>query len=153
MARDDKPVFGGSGNRQSEKPAGRAGLHSGHVFFLAALLVAPTIALVRLDGFGEPVVVVAVVSAISLVAFVAVWIDKRRAEADAWRVPENVLHLLELLGGWPGAFLAQRLFRHKTAKLSYRLIFWLIVAAYEYAAIDYLLSWKGATSLRNALGL
>jgi len=153
VARGDKPVSGGSGNRQSEKPAGRAGLHSGHVFFLAALLVAPVIALVRLEGFGEPILVAAVASAISLVAFIAQWIDKRQAEAGAWRVPENALHLLELLGGWPGAFLAQRLFRHKTVKLSYRLVFWLIVAANEYAAIDYLLGWKGATGLRNALGL
>lgn len=143
----------GSGNRQRGKPAARAGFHSGHVFFLAAMLVAPAIALVRLEGFGEPTLVAAVAAAISLVAFVAQWFDKRQAEVGAGRVPESMLHLLALLGGWPGAFLAQRLFRHKTAKISYRFVFWLIVAANEYVAIDYLLGWKGATCLRNALGL
>jgi uncharacterized membrane protein YsdA (DUF1294 family) len=30
-------------------------------------------------------------------------VDKRRAEERLWRVPEARLHLLELLGGWPGA--------------------------------------------------
>ncbi len=117
------------------------------------LLVAPTIALVRLDGFGEPVWVAAIVVGVSFIAFVVQWIDKRQAEASGRRVPENFLHLMELAGGWPGAFLAQRLFRHKTVKVSYQAIFWLIVVANEYAAIDYLLGWKGVTVLRNALGL
>ena len=35
--------------------------------------------------------------------------------------------MLELAGGWPGALLAQRLLRHKTAKASYRSAFWTMV--------------------------
>lgn len=49
--------------------------------------------------------------------------DKRRAQEDGWRVSERMLHTFELLGGWPGALLAQRRFRHKTAKFSYRFVF------------------------------
>ena len=56
--------------------------------------------------------------------------DKRRAQAGAWRTSEDSLHLLELLGGWPGALLAQQSFRHKTRKLSYQIVFWLIAAGH-----------------------
>ncbi|SJM91388.1 Cold-shock protein (fragment) [Crenothrix polyspora] len=44
-----------------------------------------------------------------------------------WRIPEKSLHTLELLGGWPGALLAQRTLRHKNRKPSYQVVFWLIV--------------------------
>ena len=134
-------------------PASRFGLRSRHAFFLAFLLVAPVIALVRLDVLHDLILVVAIVFGVSTLAFLAQWIDKRRAEAERWRMPENILHLLELLGGWPGAFLAQRIFRHKTAKISYQLIFWLIVLAYEYAAVDFLLAWKITHQIRQWVGL
>ena len=66
----------------------------------------------------------------SLVAILAHSIDKGRAEKELWRIPESRLHLLEALGGWPGAFLAQIFFRHKIRKLSYQAVFWAIVAAH-----------------------
>lgn len=68
--------------------------------------------------------------------------DKRKAQAGEWRVPESTLHLGECLGGWPGAFLAQRLFRHKNAKGSYQVVYWLIVGLYQFAAFDYLNRWR-----------
>ena len=68
--------------------------------------------------------------------------DKRRAEAGEWRVSEARLHLLELLGGWPAAFLAQRRLRHKYSKGSYQFVFWLIVLAWQFAAFDSLQNWK-----------
>jgi uncharacterized membrane protein YsdA (DUF1294 family) len=52
------------------------------------------------------------------------------------------LHLFELIGGWPGAFVAQRHLRHKCSKAAYLVIFWLIVLIYQYAAIDSLFNWK-----------
>lgn len=55
--------------------------------------------------------------------------DKAQAQGDGPRVPEFVLHLLGALGGTPGAFIAMRLFRHKTKKPRFQAIFWLIVAA------------------------
>ena len=141
--------------RQSKDAAraGRVGLRLWHCFFLAFLLVAPVIALVRVEAFGKPLLAVAIVFGVSLAAIVAHGIDKRRAEAERWRLPENLLHLLELLGGWPGAFLAQRIFRHKTAKVSYQGVFWLIVTAYEYAAVDFLLGWKLARWLGHFVNI
>ena len=49
------------------------------------------------------------------------------AGRDAWRIRESALLLLGLLGGWPGAVLAQQWLRHKSAKPSLRNAFWLTV--------------------------
>lgn len=82
---------------------------------------------------------------------VAAWVmyrdDKNRAATGRWRVTETELHGLELFGGWPGAFLAQRKYRHKTRKLSYQAMFWAIVFLYQLAALDMVLDhllWKEA---------
>lgn len=58
--------------------------------------------------------------AMSLFAFLAFRSDKRRAERNQWRVTEASLLMLAFLGGWPGAKLAQRLYRHKTRKEPFR---------------------------------
>jgi uncharacterized membrane protein YsdA (DUF1294 family)/cold shock CspA family protein len=68
--------------------------------------------------------------AASLVAFVLYGKDKYRALTGAWRISEATLHLTEALGGWPGAFVAQRTMRHKTVKAEYQATFWLIAAAH-----------------------
>ena len=64
----------------------------------------------------------------SVVTFIVYALDKRAARLGRQRTPEATLHVLELLGGWPGAFLAQRLIHHKNAKVGYQVVFWLIVA-------------------------
>ena len=46
-----------------------------------------------------------------------------------WRTQEQTLHLLEILGGWPGAWIAQKLFHHKSRKTSFQVEFWLCVVA------------------------
>lgn len=63
----------------------------------------------------------------SLICFIAYYRDKQFAINGQQRTPEARLHLYELLGGWPGGLLAQRLIRHKNRKLGYQLTFWLIV--------------------------
>jgi len=75
---------------------------------------------------------------VSVLAFFLYWGDKRKARADTWRTPENVLHAVELAGGWPGALLAQQVFRHKTRKVSFQLVFWLIVLLHQVFWIDQL---------------
>lgn len=69
----------------------------------------------------------AVVVVLSLSAFIAYGFDKRRAQLAARRVPEKTLHLMSLMGGWPGALAGQQFFRHKTRKLSFQLMYWLTV--------------------------
>lgn len=77
--------------------------------------------------------------AASLISFGQYWHDKARALNGGRRTPEKSLHLVELLGGWPGALLAQQIFRHKTRKASYQLVFWMIVAAHQAFWVDWLL--------------
>ena len=63
----------------------------------------------------------------SLITFVVYAIDKSAAGTERRRVPESSLHLLALIGGWPGALLAQQQLRHKTRKQPFRLILWLMI--------------------------
>lgn len=72
---------------------------------------------------------------LSLAAFVIYGIDKRRAQLERDRIPERTLHLLSLAGGWPGAVLGQKVFRHKTVKKKFRLVFWLTVFGNLVAAV------------------
>jgi uncharacterized membrane protein YsdA (DUF1294 family) len=69
----------------------------------------------------------------SVVAFALYAADKRRAELGAWRISEATLHLVEFLGGWPGALLAQFGLRHKRRKPGYMAVFWLIVVVHGCA--------------------
>lgn len=75
------------------------------------------------------------IGVINLVAFIAHGLDKRAAIRGTRRTPEARLHLWELLGGWPAAFVAMMLFRHKTRKLSYLVVSWAIAAIWIGAMI------------------
>lgn len=63
---------------------------------------------------------------INLVTFVAYGYDKSAAKAGKWRVREKTLHAMSFVGGTFGAFAAQKIFRHKTRKSSFRIAFWLV---------------------------
>ena len=63
----------------------------------------------------------------SVVTFIVYRIDKAAAKKGRWRIPEATLHLLALIGGWPGALTAQQLLRHKTRKQPFLFIFWITV--------------------------
>lgn len=81
----------------------------------------------QFDTLSPRDMIAAVYFVMSCVTFVAYGWDKRRAIRHASRVPEHTLHLLELLGGWPGALIAMSVFRHKTVKGSFRLVTFAIV--------------------------
>jgi uncharacterized membrane protein YsdA (DUF1294 family) len=122
--------------------AERSGLKVSALIALGLLLVMPAGALTRLASqtdwralFGAPL-------ALSVLAFFAYRRDKRSAEGGKWRVPESTLHLLALIGGWPGGFLAQQLFRHKTSKASFQIVFWTVVLLHQLVAVDSLLGWR-----------
>jgi uncharacterized membrane protein YsdA (DUF1294 family)/cold shock CspA family protein len=110
------------------------------VILVAALLILPSLALIhkhvdlRWPGLYA--------LALSLVSYRCYANDKRKAQEKDWRIPEKFLQLTALLGGWPGAFLAQRHFRHKVAKPGFQFIFWLIVFAYQLTAVDALRNWQ-----------
>lgn len=100
---------------------------------LGALLVLPGVALWPwLERAGaEWLLLPGVFSGLSFACYA---FDKRRAGRGGARMPEAQLLAIDALGGWPGGFVAQQLLRHKNAKTSYQLVFWLIVASHEAAA-------------------
>lgn len=99
-----------------------------------------------------PVVLPAAYLGMSLLAFVLYAIDKGAAQKGDRRVPESRLHWFELLCGWPGAFMGQQLFRHKTRKGSFQFVFWLSVVL-NLAALGWLLFCPEAPFARRDLGI
>jgi len=63
--------------------------------------------------------------------------DKRQAIIGRTRVPEATLHIAALLGGSPGAIVAQGLFRHKTRKLGFKIVLAAIVLLQMAAIYGY----------------
>lgn len=51
---------------------------------------------------------------VNLTGFTLMWVDKRKAIRNAWRIPEARLFLCALLGGSLGSILGMYTFRHKT---------------------------------------
>jgi uncharacterized membrane protein YsdA (DUF1294 family) len=86
----------------------------------------------------------AVYGAASAACFVFYALDKSAARAGRWRVPERTLLLLGLCCGWPGAIVAQRWLRHKSAKASFLWRFWTTVVL-NVAALAALAHWFSAT--------
>ena len=76
-----------------------------------------------------PVVLLAAYGLFSGVAFLMYGADKSAAAQGRWRTSESTLHTIALVGGWPGALVARRVFRHKTIKQPFRTIFWGTVIA------------------------
>ncbi len=47
------------------------------------------------------------------------FIDKRKAQKGAWRIPEQTIFYITLLGGGIGTIAGMYTFRHKTKKLRF----------------------------------
>ncbi len=123
-----------------------------HLVVLLVLVMPSGLAVRRLAAVVDYRWLLAYAVAISIATYGVYAADKDSAadKTSRWRAPEALLHAFELGGGWPGAFLAQRQLRHKCAKVSYQVVYWLIVAAHVYAATDFLLGWRLA---RRVAGL
>lgn len=106
--------------------------------FLAALFVC---IMLGAASFGLiPWLVVGVYFTASLLTFFTYGWDKFSARRSNWRTPESTLHLMGLVGGWPGALAAQRLLRHKSRKKEFLLMFWVTVFL-NVTAISYLVGY------------
>lgn len=92
--------------------------------------------------------VAAYVSA-SVITFFSYGWDKSSARLGNWRTPESSLHLMGLVGGWPGGFAAQRLLRHKSSKREFLTTFWVTVFL-NVLAFCYLV-WTGEAGFINQL--
>lgn len=100
---------------------------------VAAALLAVIGALVFSGSMPAPILWIYAVA--SVVTFAAYGVDKSAAVHGRRRISERTLHVLAFLGGWPGALVAQVVFRHKTAKLSFRIVLWMTVALHCAALV------------------
>lgn len=87
----------------------------------------------------------------SLVSFVLYAFDKSAAGTRRQRTPENTLHAIDVLGGWPGALAAQQKFRHKTVKSSFQVMFWITVVL-NLAGVWWLVRSGMADALMASIG-
>ncbi len=95
-----------------------------------------------------PLILLPVYVVASLAAFLLYALDKVAAMNGRWRTTESTLWLVGLAGGWPGALLAQGLFRHKSRKLAFLVPFWISVAA-NCAFLAWACGRTGATAIRG----
>lgn len=80
-------------------------------------------AILKMLPFG----LIGVYLSLSLLTFIAYAIDKSAAKRGKWRTKESSLHILALMGGWPGALFAQKTLRHKSIKQPFKAVFWITV--------------------------
>jgi len=95
--------------------------------FLAALLLEVALLAAAIVKGSLPAIALAALLVLNLATFWLYWHDKDAAQRRAWRVQENTLHTLSLAGGWPAAWWAQQLLRHKSRKPAFRQTYWATV--------------------------
>ena len=120
-------------NRAVKNDSPDSAIHSSYfaipAFALVYLLVA---SIWRVSGWVAVLYLFA-----SAVCFALYALDKWAATEGRWRISESTLILAGLTGGWPGAIIAQQLFRHKSSKASFRVSFWgsVVVNVIAFAAL------------------
>ena len=86
----------------------------------------------------------------STIAFVIYRHEKAMSASQTWRISDNTLHFCSLVGGWPGAALAQKMVHHEPQKMSFRAIYWSTVVLNSFVFF-WLLSNSGSEELRSLL--
>jgi uncharacterized membrane protein YsdA (DUF1294 family)/cold shock CspA family protein len=112
-----RPATTGSARRHGGPAKWGTATYFAILAFLALYLL--TSVLWRVPGWVAGIYIGA-----SLLAFAIYAADKSAATRDSWRVSESTLLAVGLVGGWPGAIVAQQVLRHKSSKASFRSAFW-----------------------------
>ncbi|MBS3797625.1 DUF1294 domain-containing protein [Pseudoalteromonas sp. BDTF-M6] len=114
--------FAADHKRRAKKRPGQARTLGNLTVAAVCLFIVAAILLGKLPLWFVPLYLL-----LSLITFIAYGRDKAKAQNNQWRTPESTLQVLALFGGWPGAFMAQNKFRHKSKKGSFLFVFWLCV--------------------------
>lgn len=112
--------------------------------FISGAFISIVVGLVLLNKL--PFIILGFYLAISLLTFGLYAKDKFAAQAGKWRISESTLHLFSLIGGWPGAAIAQSQLRHKSKKPSFRVTYWFTVII-NCSFLGWLLTPKGSYEL------
>lgn len=70
----------------------------------------------------KPEIITAIIiylTVINLAGFFSMLIDKRRAIKNKWRISEQTLFIIAIVGGSIGSLLGMRIFRHKTKHIQF----------------------------------
>jgi uncharacterized membrane protein YsdA (DUF1294 family)/cold shock CspA family protein len=86
--------------------------------------------------------VIPALAALNLLTFLVYWHDKYAASQGAWRISEGTLHIWCLAGGWPGAWFAQQLLRHKSRKQAFQAAYWGTVVLHCAALGSWFFYWR-----------
>lgn len=129
------------GDRFQETPKRRRSLPAIMVALVFFAVIGGSTLLTNLSPLA-----LAAYAGMSFITYVAYAIDKSAAQSGRWRTREGTLHLFALLGGWPGALVAQATLRHKSKKTSFRVSFWATVLI-NCAALACLYTEDGQRSL------
>lgn len=76
---------------------------------------------------------------INLIGFLGMSLDKRRAIKGRWRIKENKLFLIGIIGGALGIYVGMKIHRHKTRHLLFKYGIPLIIVG-QIALLVYLIS-------------
>ncbi len=69
---------------------------------------------------GVPMIIIlGYLLVVNVVGFVLMFVDKKRAQNNQWRIKEATLFLTAAIGGSIGSMLGMKVFRHKTKHLSF----------------------------------
>lgn len=94
------------------------------VLFGFSFLVA---AIASIIVFNGELLLIPLYLVLSILTYLMFAWDKQAAQNGHWRTSENTLHMLSLLGGWPGALLAQFQLRHKSKKQPFKFTLWVVI--------------------------
>jgi len=114
---------------------------------IVALLILPALWWFVKQG-RFPALLFWALTGMSFIAFVLYGLDKWAAIREARRTRESTLQFCALLGGWPGALLAQQVFRHKSSKRPFQITFWFTVVL-NCGVLGFVTSPTGAVLVRQ----
>ncbi|EGR1768218.1 DUF1294 domain-containing protein [Vibrio parahaemolyticus] len=115
------------------------------VLFGFSFLVAASASVIVFNGQLLLIPVYLILSTFTYLMFA--W-DKQAAQNGRWRTPENTLHFLSLIGGWPGALLAQFQLRHKSKKQPFKFMLWVTIAL-NVSCFVWLLTYSGKNFIQG----
>ena len=74
---------------------------------------------------------------VNVIAFILYGLDKKYAREGRWRIPENTLLGIALIGGAAGAWIGMQTFRHKTKHMSFRMLVPLFAVVHMWMIVRY----------------
>lgn len=116
--------------------------------FISSAFISAIVGLVLFNKL--PLIILVLYIAVSALTFGLYVKDKSASQSGKWRTSESTLHLFSIVGGWPGAAIAQSHLRHKSKKVSFKIVYWITVII-NCGLLGYLLTPEGSYKLNMIL--